>query len=211
VGPDTRHRLAVLLDRAADGVFPPADGGVDVWEPDDHGAWAVVELTGHSIVLTPRSAAEVMARGAHGFGGCTHPDLVRFLAGPSGWIGSLDAVLVRRGIGGGSLAERDDLDEHPRVVRARRHRRALRVYGDETGLVTLGDGLVGRHEISVELLESSPAGRGVGRRLVLDALTMVPAGVPVWAQVSPGNAASLRMFLACGFVPIGSEVLFGPT
>jgi hypothetical protein len=32
----------------------------------------------------------------------------------------------------------------------------------------------------------------------------------VWAQVSPGNAQSLRAFLACGFVPIGSEVLIRP-
>jgi RimJ/RimL family protein N-acetyltransferase len=29
----------------------------------------------------------------------------------------------------------------------------------------------------------------------------------VFAQVATGNAASLRAFLACGFVPIGSEVL----
>jgi RimJ/RimL family protein N-acetyltransferase len=30
----------------------------------------------------------------------------------------------------------------------------------------------------------------------------------VFAQVAPGNAASLRAFLAAGFRPIGSEVLF---
>lgn len=30
-------------------------------------------------------------------------------------------------------------------------------------------------------------------------------------QVSPGNARSLRAFLAAGFVPVGSEVLLSPT
>jgi len=34
------------------------------------------------------------------------------------------------------------------------------------------------------------------------------SGEPLFAQVAPGNAASLRAFLAAGFVPIGAEVLF---
>jgi RimJ/RimL family protein N-acetyltransferase len=38
----------------------------------------------------------------------------------------------------------------------------------------------------------------------------MPADELVFAQVAPGNAASVRTFLACGFVPIGSEVLFRP-
>ena len=33
----------------------------------------------------------------------------------------------------------------------------------------------------------------------------------MWAQVAPGNAASLRAFLAAGFVPVGSEVTAGFT
>jgi RimJ/RimL family protein N-acetyltransferase len=33
---------------------------------------------------------------------------------------------------------------------------------------------------------------------------------PVFAAVSPGNARSLRALLACGFTPIGSEVLLRP-
>jgi len=36
----------------------------------------------------------------------------------------------------------------------------------------------------------------------------IPEGDVVFAQVAPGNAASLRAFLAAGFRPIGSEVLF---
>ncbi|NUR85978.1 MAG: GNAT family N-acetyltransferase, partial [Nonomuraea sp.] len=30
---------------------------------------------------------------------------------------------------------------------------------------------------------------------------------PLWAQVAPGNAASVRAFLAAGYVPIGAEAL----
>ena len=42
----------------------------------------------------------------------------------------------------------------------------------------------------------------------MDALSLVPAGEPVFAAVSPGNARSLRAFLAVGFYPIrhGGEV-----
>lgn len=53
-------------------------------------------------------------------------------------------------------------------------------------------------------------GRGRGRSLLADALTLVPSGEPVFAAVTPGNARSLRAFLACGFVPLGSEVLLRP-
>jgi hypothetical protein len=37
---------------------------------------------------------------------------------------------------------------------------------------------------------------------------MIPEGEYVFAQASPGNAASVRAVLAAGYRPIGSEVLF---
>jgi hypothetical protein len=48
------------------------------------------------------------------------------------------------------------------------------------------------------------------RCLLSDALGLVPRGEPVFAAVAPGNARSLRAFLATGFVPLGSEVLIMP-
>jgi len=174
---------------------------------DDH---AVVEFTGHSFVLTDRDPEEVLRRGADGFGGASQPDLLRWLAGPRGWIGTHDSVLVARGTGGGDLPERTDLEGHPRVVRSRAHRRGVRVFGDDTGLVTLGDGLVGRLELSVELLDPSAAHRGRGRALIAEGLALVAPGELVWAQVAPGNAASLRAFLRAGFQPIGAETLVRP-
>jgi hypothetical protein len=46
-----------------------------------------------------------------------------------------------------------------------------------------------------------------GRDLIDQALSMTPRGELLFAAVAPGNARSLRSFLSCGFVPIGSEVL----
>ena len=67
--------------------------------------------------------------------------------------------------------------------------------------------MAGRVEVSVEV-EPEARARGLGRSLARAALALAPAGEPVFAQVSPGNAASLRAFLAAGYRPIGSEVLF---
>lgn len=202
------HELHRVLLDAASGRFPPVDGRVDVAVPMAGDHHAVVEFTGHSFVLTDRDRDDVLARGADGFGGASHPDLLRWLAGPDGRIGSHDAVLAARGTGGGTLAERNDLDDHPRVVRSRRHRHDVDVYGDETGVVTIGRGLVDRLEMSVEVFPVGVA--GAGRRLIIEALGLVPAGEVVFAQVAPGNAASLRAFLSCGFAPIGAETLLQP-
>lgn len=206
------HPLRVALDAAASGSFPPIDGVAEIHPPDEHGAQAVVEFTGHAFVLTDRHRTDVVRRGADGFGGSTQPDLLRWLAGPDGWIGSHDAVLVARGTGAGTspgfVERRDDLDEHPRVARARAHRRDVEVYAGEHGLVTLGRGLADRLELSVELF--GPGVGGAGGALITAGLELVPAGEFVWAQVAPGNAASLRAFLRVGFTPIGAEVLLGP-
>ncbi len=205
------HPLHEVLVAAAAGRFPPVDGVIEVLPPDAAGTSAAVEFTGHGYVLTECDADEVVTRAEDAFGGVTRPDVLRWLAGPQGWIGSLDVVLVARGLGGGRLPPRDDLEEHPRVVRARDHRRDVTVYGDDDGIVVLGRGLVGRLELSVELLAPSTAGRGSGRRLITEGLRIADDGELVWAQVAPGNAASLRAFLSAGFTPIGSEVLIEPS
>lgn len=204
------HPVATALIAAAGGRYPPVDGLAEVVPPDAWGAHAVVSFTGHAYVMTARSPGELEPFEIDGFGAATDPRVLTFLAGPAGRVGSLDVVLVRRGLGGGStLATREDLDHHPRVRRSRHHRRHVRVLGDERGLVTIGSGLVGRTEMSVELM-SAPTAGGVGRRLIAAALHDVDDQELVFAQVAPGNAASLRAFLACAFVPIGSEVLIEP-
>ncbi len=204
------HALLAVLDAAAEGRFPPADGAVDVLAPDRRGMRAVVAFTGHAYVLADVDPGELAGRGADGYGGATRADVLVWLAGPSGWIGSLDVVLFADGAPGPSVARRTDLDEHPRVRRAVGYRTGVEVYADDAGVVVLGHGLVGRRELSVELLDPAAAGRGHGRRLIRAGLARVDPGERCWAQVAPGNAASLRAFLACGFVPVGSEVLITP-
>jgi len=204
------HPLAAVLAAAADGRFPPADGALEVLPPDPAGWWAIVAFTGHAYVLADVDPAELRERGADGFGGASKPDVQRFLAGPDGELGGLDVVLVGAGGTGPVLPRRDDLD-HPRVERARQHRRDVEVYADDDGLVLLGRGLVGRRELALELFDPAVrGGAGNGRRLIRAGLATLPPGERCWAQVAPGNAASLRALLACGFVPIGAEILLRP-
>lgn len=211
-GAVVEHPLLPVLIAAAEGRFPPTDGAVEVVPPDDAGAWAVVEFTAHAYVLGDVDAADLAERGADGFGRAAHPDLLRYLAGPQGWIGCHDAVLVRRAgpTGWDPLPVVGDGDDHPRVQRARRHRRRVTVRGDGAGVSVVGSGLAGRTEISVELYDRSQRGAGAGRRLILGTLAAMEPGEWCFAQVSPGNAASLRAFLTCGFTPIGAEVLIHP-
>ncbi len=207
----SEHPFAAVLEAAAAGSFPPADGAVEVLTPDPSGWWAVVAFTGHAYVLADVDPDELRAAGADGYGGALHPPALSLIAGPGGTIGSVDAVLVALAEPGPVLPRRDDLDDHPRAQRARHHRRDVEVYADDDGLVVLGRGLVGRRELAVELFDPAAAGgAGHGRRLIRAGLAALAPGERCWAQVSPGNAASLRAFLACGFVPIGSEVILQP-
>src|SRR5207245_372679 len=75
------------------------------------------------------------------------------------------------------------------------------------GVLVLGRGLTNRWEMAYEVDEAA-RGRGLGRALATAARTLLPPGTPIWAQVAPGNAASLRATLAAGYTPVGAEVLF---
>ena len=116
-------------------------------------------------------------------------------------------MLFTRGTGTSGLPRRTDADDHPRVKYARQYRSDVVVYGDERGLVTIGAGLAGRRELSVE---ADTHNRGLGTELIAEAVGLVPAGELLFAAVSPGNARSLRAFLSLGFTPIGSEALIRP-
>ena len=122
--------------------------------------------------------------------------------------GSLDLVLVADPAP--SITELVPVEaDHPRVTRAHAYRRDVAAWADAdgTGLVILGRGLVGRLELSIEV-EPQHRGSGRGRSLAGAARALVPAGEHLFAQVAPGNVASLRAFLAAGYRPIGAEVLF---
>lgn len=209
------HPLLAFFHDAAGGRFPPVDGETTYLPPLVDGFEAVVAFTGHAIIAS-RLGRDVLAPlEPDGFGGALAPAVLTRMAG-TGTIGVIDVTLVRHGVGGGSLPETDTHDDHPRVRHARKLRRDVRVFGDRCGFVTLARGLAGRAEMSVELVIDPPRdgprseARRTGRDLITEALGLVPAGTPLFAAVSPGNARSLRAFLACGFVPLGSEVLVHP-
>jgi hypothetical protein len=206
------HPLAVLLDEAAHGRFPDPDGSVRVLPPLPGGLDALVSFTGTFAVAGALSPAEVAERVPHG--DLSVPMSAAFVQWVAGRLGAraatLDAVLVAVSAGGPptelvEVAPR----EHPRVRRALRYRRDVRAYetADRSGVVVLGRGITGRWEIGFEVAEPA-RGAGLGRTLAARGVRLLPEGTPVWAQVAPGNAASLRAVLGAGFRPVGAEVLF---
>jgi hypothetical protein len=208
------HPLAQRLRDAAHGVFPPADGVIEVVPSPGPPADAIVAFTGHFVVagdLDERAVAERIPPGDFS---------LPFSTGSLQWLaselgrkpGTYDALLVTIADGSGPppwLRGADDL-AHPRLERASRYRDIDSVWTDDAGsLLMVGRGLCGRWEVGYEVA-AGHRGAGLGRRLVAAARGLVPEGEPLWAQVAPGNAASMRSTLAAGFVPVAAEVLFTP-
>jgi GNAT superfamily N-acetyltransferase len=197
---------------AADGKLPAQDGQVEVVGDACPKAAAVIAFPAHFYVLAPVEPAWVHALLAPGdFIAPLGPRFLVSLADRLGmWIGASDVMLAAHAHGRG-----DDLGlrevaggAHPRVRHARQYRDDVRVWetSDGAGCLVLGRGMAGRWEIAFEV-EPAARGRGLGRGLAAAALGLLPAGTPVFAQVSPGNSISLRATLAVGFAPIGAEVL----
>jgi RimJ/RimL family protein N-acetyltransferase len=123
----------------------------------------------------------------------------------------VDVLLAAPGLPGNTTLQETAASEHPRVMRANAHREDIHVFTDPTSTATviLGHGLALRREIAIEV-EPSSRGQGLARRTLTEARRLVNTDNVLFAQTAPGNAASLRAFLAAGFRPIGSEVVFFP-
>ena len=212
--------LAELITAAADGRFPEADGGwrrVPPWRP---GLEAIIALTGHAILAVAPDIPDqrLISLGVDGFGGAHDPRLITALAGPGGWIDSLDMLMAGRGTGRAGepsrLVGRPDLATHPRAAFAVRLRDQVRAMGyadlSRGALALISCGIAGLTELSFEL-EPRRRGSGGGTELVRDALSAVPSSQLVLAAVAPGNAASVRALLAAAFVPLASVQLFRRT
>jgi RimJ/RimL family protein N-acetyltransferase len=85
----------------------------------------------------------------------------------------------------------------------------VRAFEDAGGgaTVILGRGLALRLEVAIEV-DAAARGRGLAASALREARRLVAPGEALFAQTSPGNAASLRALLAAGFRPIGGEALF---
>jgi hypothetical protein len=215
------HPLSVLLDGVAHGRFPEPDGAVRVLPPLPGDLEALVAFTGTFALTGALTQAEVDERVPRGeFSIPMSAGFVQWVAERLGarGAGTQDVVFVAVSTGADERTASDvgsaELIEvaessHPRVERAARYRTDVRVYesADGRGVVVLGRGITRRWEIAYEV---DPEARsvGLGRRLAAAALRLLPQGTPVWAQVAPGNAASVRAMIGAGFTPVGAEILF---
>jgi len=205
------HQLTRLFARLAHSVYPPENGQVDIVGPPPGVAQAVVAFTRHHVVAVDLDPERVRAKlDAGDLGAPMRPRFLTWLADQlDAESHMLNLVMFALGTGEGSaLVPREDLFEHPRVVRASRFRTDLELYSNEYGnsVLVLGRGLAGRRELSLEI-PASQRNAATGRKLVQAAIALTPRGEPLFAQVAPGNAASVRAFYNAGFRPVGAEVL----
>ena len=212
--PKQPHPLVDLLRAAVDGRPPEPDGRVEVMTPAPGPVDGVLGFTFHHVVVADVEPELVQGRLAPADVGA--PLKAPFLIWLAGWLGSspgsLDLVLVAPPeplLDIVAVERRPDLTDHPRVRRAAAYRRDPVAYADPSGagVVVVGRGLAGRWEVSFEV-DPAARGAGLGRRLASTAVTLVPAGEPLFAQVAPANVASLRALHGAGYRPIGAEVLF---
>lgn len=209
------HRLAQLLMEASRGRFPAPDGTIEVLSSPPGRSDAVVAFTAHNIIAADVAPEEALAHlDSQDLGAAMSAEFLAWLAGRlETRAGVLDMVLVAPQLSADEdlpkLVPRQDLVDHPRLARSRRYRSDLRCYSDvdDRALILVARGLAGRWEIGLEV-RTDGRGRGLGRQLARAVANLVPRGEPLFAQVSPGNTASVRAFLAAGYHPICSEVLF---
>ena len=222
------HPVASLLDDVAAGRFPAPDGSATILPQPSPRYAGVFAFTAHAVIFTDARPAWV--RGQLPPGDLAAPMLPPFLQALADRTGrrvtSHDLLCVAAPLPGPPPLELSPLSapgpnspsspgwvtagaSHPRVAPAMRYRADVRAWQAAGGVVLVGRGVADRWEAAIEV-DPGCQGRGLGRILATAARHLVPAGVPVWAQIAPGNAASVRAFLAAGFAPVGAEALLLP-
>jgi GNAT superfamily N-acetyltransferase len=206
----TEALLGRILTDAASGKFPPADGGATIMpQPSERDA-GVLSFTGHAVIFTDADPDWVRAQLNPGnLSAPLSADFLAALAQATGRIaGNIDLLCVAESLPGPPPVHLNPQPEsaHSRVLRALNYRDEVRTWRADGGIVLLGRGVAGRLETAVEVDEDR-RGHGLGRLLATAARHLAPPQTDLWAQVAPGNAASVRAFLAAGFVPVGAEVL----
>ncbi|NUP63634.1 MAG: GNAT family N-acetyltransferase [Nonomuraea sp.] len=202
--------LADLLADAAAGRPPAPDGSVTVLPVPSARDAGIIAFTAHTVIFAGVDPAWVRARlPADDLSAPLGPAFLTALEEETGRrAGNLDLLTLAAPLPGPAPIPLEELTgaDHPRVARARRYRDDVRVWSvpGGSGLVTLGRGVAGRMEAAVEVAEEH-RGRGLGRALATSARHL--ADEPLWAQIAPGNAASVRAFLAAGHLPMGAECL----
>jgi len=200
--------LVAVLDDAAAGRFPPADGGVTIVPPPSARDAGVIGFTAHAVIFIDADPGWVAAQLPAGdlSGPLTPAFLQSLCTRTNRRAHSTDMLCVAPPLPGPpeiALMPEPDLG-HPRIARALHYRDEVRAWRADGGVVLIGRGVAGRWETAVEV-DPERRCRGLGRALAAAARHLVPGGAPVWAQIAPANATSVRAFLAAGFKPVGAE------
>lgn len=202
--------LATVLRDAAAGRFPPADGGVTIVPQPSPRDCGVLGFTAHAVIFADADPDWIRAQLPPGdLGAPLNSAFLQALCAATGRVaGSIDMLCAAEPLPGPppvALIPEPDAS-HPRIERALSYRDGISAWRADGGVVLLGQGVAGRWETAIEVDEDHRE-RGLGRALARSARHLAPPGEPLWAQVAPANAASVRAFLAAGFIPVGAEVL----
>jgi GNAT superfamily N-acetyltransferase len=203
-----REALSALLRDVAAGWFPPADGGVTILPQPGARDAGVIGFTAHAVVFIDSDPAWVTAQlPADDLAGPLSPAFLQALCEHTNrQAHGIDVLCIASPLPGPpriTLTQDPGL-VHPRLTRARHYRDDVHAWRAEGGVVTIGRGIASRWEASVEV-DPDHRGAGLGRALAAAARHLVPDGSPLWAQIAPANAASVRAFLAAGYKPVGAE------
>jgi GNAT superfamily N-acetyltransferase len=204
--------LAKILDAAAGGEFPPADGGTTVVPQPNARDAGVLAFTAHTVIFLDDDPewirATIAGLDCDPLAATMNPVFLAMLMTRTGrTTETIDLLTVAPALPGPPplpLTQQDQ--DHSRVRRARAHRDQVRIWSVPGGLLTLGRGVAGRWEVSIEVDEQA-RDRGLGRALALSARHLVPAGAVLWSQQAAGNARSVRAFQSAGYRPVGAELL----
>jgi len=199
--------LAAVLDDVAAGRFPPADGGVTIVPVPSRRDAGVIGFTAHAVIFIDADPNWVSAQLPGDLAGPLSPAFLQALCEHTGrQAHTVDMLCTATALPGPpavALASGPSL-AHPRLARALRYRKTVRAWRADGGIVLLGRGIASRWEVAIEV-DPGRRGAGLGRKLAAAARHLLPAGTPLWAQIAPANAASVRAFLAAGFTPVGAE------
>ncbi|MER7516360.1 GNAT family N-acetyltransferase [Streptomyces sp. NPDC126499] len=204
--------VADILAAAARGVFPPPDGSTTIVRQPNARDAGVLSFTAHSVVFLDEDPrwirAELAGASTDPLVASMTPTFLTALTARTGrYVNTIDLLTVADALPGAPGIELREIEdpEHPRVARALKYRDEVRVWAAEGGLLILGRGVAGRMEAAIEV-DEGVRHRGLGRALATAARHLTPDPV-VWAQQSPGNARSVRVFQAAGYRPVGAEAL----
>jgi len=205
--------VAALLRDVAAGKYPPPDGGVTILPQPSPRDAGVLNFTAHAVIVTDADPGWVRAQLTEDdLGAPLRPAFLHALGKRTGrQAHTIDMVCLAGPLPGPPAISLRPVTtaSHPRAQRALRYRDDVRSWQAEGGIVLLGRGVAGRWEVAIEV-DPGRRGQGLGRELAAAARHLIPEDerdAQLWAQISPGNAASVRAFLAAGYQPVGSEAL----